>query len=319
LALVGCGHRVDSVKPRQNTHVEANWRAHVDISVHLSNTKELVDFPVLIRLTPSRVDYSRMASDGHDLRFTDASHVDVSYEIDRFDPKGTSYVWVRLPSVQPGRDTKLVLEYDNPSAPYVSVGETLAVWQNGFAGVYHLENLEDSSPNKNGASGGALEPADGKVAAARLFSAKGPPLTTPTNGFAMLGERTICAWANPDNIEPGTATIAGYGDFTLAREGGGLRCGSALAASAFKPNTWHHVCCVHAAGDNTLYIDGVPSTAKGHSAETLHATMAQIGGKWAGILDEIRFSSVARDHDWIAAEFESISRDVATFAPPEAR
>lgn len=58
--------------------------------------------PVLLRISPETVpgfSYDIVKSDGSDIAFTDSAGTVLPHEIDTWDPKGTSFVWVRLPEV----------------------------------------------------------------------------------------------------------------------------------------------------------------------------------------------------------------------------
>lgn len=71
-----------------------------------TGSEPLTNFPMLVRLDATNVpgfSYAQMAfANGADLRFTDASGVELSYEIESWNPSGTSLVWVKIPSLVKG-------------------------------------------------------------------------------------------------------------------------------------------------------------------------------------------------------------------------
>ena len=71
-----------------------------------TGSETLTNFPMLVRLDATNVpgfSYAQMAfSNGADLRFTDANGVELSYEIESWNPGGTSLVWVKVPSLVKG-------------------------------------------------------------------------------------------------------------------------------------------------------------------------------------------------------------------------
>src|SRR4029453_12282439 len=72
----------------------------------------LTDFPILVRLDPSRIDYSAVQPNGADLRFIDADGVTVlNYEIATWNPNGVSTVWVKVPRVEANSTTDYVWLY----------------------------------------------------------------------------------------------------------------------------------------------------------------------------------------------------------------
>jgi hypothetical protein len=75
----------------------------------------LTNFPVLVVLHTNRAGfaYDQFASaNGHDLRFADENSVELNYEIDEWNPGGTSYVWVQLPRLG-GTNTTLWAYWKN--------------------------------------------------------------------------------------------------------------------------------------------------------------------------------------------------------------
>jgi hypothetical protein len=65
----------------------------------------LLSFPVLVVLNSERVNYDQMASDGSDIRFVDgATDAILPYEIDDWNPAGTSYLSVRVPTISAESD-----------------------------------------------------------------------------------------------------------------------------------------------------------------------------------------------------------------------
>lgn len=97
--------------------------------------------PVLLRISPETVpgfSYDIVKSDGLDIAFTDSAGTVLPHEIDTWDPKGTSFVWVRLPEVT--ASTTFNFYFGNGiSTPDVS-GET---W-NGYVGVWHLNETNQT-------------------------------------------------------------------------------------------------------------------------------------------------------------------------------
>ena len=60
----------------------------------------LVDFPVLVVLNSSRIDYSKTQDAGQDLRFYDADGTTkLAHEIEQWNELGNSYVWVKVPQI----------------------------------------------------------------------------------------------------------------------------------------------------------------------------------------------------------------------------
>ena len=110
-----------------------------------TGTETLENFPVLVRLSEAipGFRYADCAADGSDLSFADASGNALDYEIDTWDPAGTSLVWVRLPSLAPGGATSFTMGWcdDAPAA-----ASATGVWTAAdYASVWHLDVAANAS------------------------------------------------------------------------------------------------------------------------------------------------------------------------------
>jgi hypothetical protein len=172
-------------------------------------TTDLVDMPVLVVLTPNRIDQDAVAPGGSDLRFVDVNGtVVLPHEIERWSPGGTSFVWVRLPTVPYLDDTySFWVYYGNPNAPSNESAEE--VWSSGYRGVWHLGEpdgpLHNSAENlAHGDPGNTAHEASGKIAAARRFGGHeagdqhiplGPDSAAYFDGWSSF---TLSLWVRPD-------------------------------------------------------------------------------------------------------------------------
>ena len=81
----------------------------------------LTDFPILVTLAtdaPAGFGHSLCAADGADIRFADGDGNLVPHEIESWNPSGTSYIWVKVPSLA-GTATALTMYFgaDDPEHP----------------------------------------------------------------------------------------------------------------------------------------------------------------------------------------------------------
>ena len=112
------------------------FAAHFDVMFPgYSGAAPLTNFPVLVRLSPTlnQFDYSLCQEGGTDLRFADESGNLLSHEIDTWNTTGESLVWVKVPLLS--RATRLTAYYGCANPP---ANTPLAVWSEGFVGVWHL-------------------------------------------------------------------------------------------------------------------------------------------------------------------------------------
>ena len=123
----------------------------------------LVDFPVLVTIDATAIPgfaYNQLAfSSGADLRFTDASGTtELAYEIDKWNPSGTSYVWVKVPVFS--KDTNICMFWGNPSVTATAQPNQisgLAMWLKadaitGLADGATVNSWPDSSGNNRNAT-----------------------------------------------------------------------------------------------------------------------------------------------------------------------
>lgn len=77
------------------------WNNSMKVTFNYSEWERLNNFPVLIILNPSipGFSYTQFAANGQDLRFEDANGTALAYEIEKWDPNGSSYIWVRVPEL----------------------------------------------------------------------------------------------------------------------------------------------------------------------------------------------------------------------------
>ncbi|MBR1921847.1 MAG: DUF2341 domain-containing protein [Kiritimatiellae bacterium] len=113
----------------------------------------LVNFPVLVRLSTAIDQFDYSTVNAADIRFADESGTLLAHDVERWEPSGTSLIWVSLPSLS-GQTTKFTM-YWSPKAG-VTVPAARApqrVWTlAGYAAVWHFseQNADGSYPDASG-------------------------------------------------------------------------------------------------------------------------------------------------------------------------
>jgi len=303
-----------------------------------AQAQSLTDFPVLVTLDPSRIDYAKVKPQGADLRFATPSGTLLPYEIEQWTPGGVSRVWVRVPSIAAGGTLDHVfLYYQNPAA--VSAQNPPAVWSNGYAGVWHLHgDLLDSTANanhgtNNGSTNAAGRIGDGQgfngasswiqVASSASLSITGSisleawtALGSGTQGASprVLSKKNI--WNDPQgyNLEqkPGEAnvtTVGSGGDYIRAQ---GLSFGTG----------WHYLATTASGTTGRVYYDGVDRTTDSTLSALIAGTQplnigraSATGEYYLGSIDEVRISNVQRSASWIAAQYLSMTDAFIEYGP----
>ena len=282
----------------------------------------LSNFPVLLVLDSTKVDYALTQGDGGDLRFFDADGTPLAYEVERWDEAGNSYVWVKVPQIDIGATDSITMYYGNAG---VADGEDpSAVWAGtGFRSVYHLDGVgptvEDAtSTNYDGtATNGATGGQTGQIGPAYGFDA--------VNDYINLGDDrsfvdgasavTFSAWVNPNNndgVNPNiilsssinnggapsgtsrmTIELDPFGDVKLI-----VRSDDSATATVFTTGApvtagaWHYITGVVDVDTNaiTVYVDGVarpitpgPYTLPGTAFPNSPSASASIGSSDEGV------------------------------------
>jgi hypothetical protein len=119
-------------------------------------TENLVNFPVLIKLTPANFNYANCESDGRDIRFVDADDsTALDYHFEEWTYNGTSWIWVEVPQIDGGSSTDYIWLYYGNSVATDAQNET-GTYNANYMAVWHLEEatggagaIMDSTANNN--------------------------------------------------------------------------------------------------------------------------------------------------------------------------
>lgn len=307
----------------------ARWGMSLDVSASgYLGVSALTDFPVLVALDPASIpsfSYAGFASQGEDLRFTDAANTLVlAHEIEVWNTNGISRVWVRVPSLVSNQVIRAFWRNPEAGAPAFAT-----VWESGFRGVWHLsDTLNDATTNANNGSNTGSAATNGMVAGARTFD--GNDFIDCGNGASLNftnNQLTLSAWIKPNAIS-GNAVISKsyasthispYYSWVLYTVSPGLHCridASSATKGTLATGVWQQVTTTYNGSLVTFYIDGL---SVGSFAKTgnliLTPRNVRIGGRdtspqgeyFSGSIDEVRVSSVARSADWVRAERDTVA------------
>lgn len=266
----------------------SGWSSRMRLSI--SNTgraENLMDFPILVTLDPSRLDYSLAQSGGQDLRFVDVDGTVLAYEIETWDSGGLSRIWVKVPQIDANSNADQIWMYYGNSL--ASAGQNpVDVWSNGYVGVWHLNTdpsgsltiLDSSSSNVDGSSIGmdSSNRIDGPIGSALQFDGVSEYLRMPTTSTDPTAidstQLTIEAWANSTGDTGAAERIVNrrHTVFSIPFQSYGLATSSAdrtmLVNSTGTPDLqgtsgslpedrWRYVTGVLAGSTTSLYVDGV--------------------------------------------------------------
>lgn len=265
-------------------------------------TEAHTNFPVLVKLTSSTIDYSNTQDSGQDLRFADSDGTTLlSYEIEKWDESGTSYVWVKVPQIDASDIDYIYMYYGNSSA---SDGQAAtSVWDSNYKDVYHMKEssgttvADSTSSAVNGTKVSASEPAvttAGQIGNAQTFDGTDDYLTMSSSSHLPSGSgaRTFSAWIKPTSTTA-RGFILSYGDGSdnqkndveingfVAGHNGKLilhtwNSGVTTTSTDIGTGSWIHVAISYSSGTlqngTKIYVNGALKTTQ---------ALSDTGGGWS--------------------------------------
>jgi len=331
------------------------WPYRMKLTIDNSaSTENLIDFPLMVKLTPERFDYSFAQVDGDDIRFVDSDGTALDYECDTWELDGDSWFWVRVPQIDALSTTDYIWMYWGTAA--VGNGENAeGVWNDGYVAVYHMNDnptdstqILDSTANANTGTKGndAAAPTEvaGTVGMAQEFvqlnltqitigdsglNAASTVLallkTTTADAQVIVGKKRYptgasAGWCLSLNAD---GTTGGRPWYTVADD---VDAASATGATSIGTTAWRTVAGTHDAALVAVYLDGAIANSADASAvddlTTAYVTYIgrrgySVGTLFDGLIDEFRLSSVARSAEWIEAEYLTMWDSMLTYGDAE--
>ena len=172
----------------------------------------LAGFPVLVRIsddspTGFAYDQLRSSSTGSDLAFVDMDGNGIPFEIDTWDPNGTSLIWVRLPTMTNG--TQFAMCWGSETSGKTFCGDNPFA---DYVGVWHMSEASGTVSDATGhglgaAPGGATQYSigvSGKIGGARQNSTAQSGrvyLLVPNYNDRGVGSSfTVSGWFNSKGV-----------------------------------------------------------------------------------------------------------------------
>jgi autotransporter-associated beta strand protein len=282
--------------------------------------------------------YSDFAStNGWDLRFLNSNLTTVlNYEIDQWATNGSSYVWVQVPQFY--SNCCVWAYWKNSSAASAPAVYTTngATWDSSYVLVNHLNKtntsgvfLDSTCWHSDGTNvGGTL--AAGKIGNAVSFDSSGSQLincgdraiyNNSANG--ITNALTMECWFNDTSFHGGSPNIIlsrentrYYLELFLNPNGAwypgfcvGNNSDAPSSTPTFNNSQWYYMAGTWDLSYMRLYTNGTAAnapvfgTAHPNTSGNLYFGKGTGGGleTFCGLLDEVRFSSVARSSNWLGA------------------
>jgi hypothetical protein len=303
----------------------------------VSGSTDLENFPVLITIDGAdftEMDANVQNANGYDIRFTYENSVSwLAHDIESYDNVNDIFtVWLSLPVLSSTENTVLEMYYGN--AAIGTDPSSSSIWDE-YHGVYLLGNDDVTDATSNGYDGTNNGTADDVGIAGRSQLFDGTDDIDLSSSFPNLTTTfTISAWVYVPDIAQGgrifsdDANNTGGYAFSLGDPGNGLLrsysrnlagAGVIDGTTALTASTWHQVVLVvdRVNEDRVIYVDGASQVSDLTDTGTwgTDAGQAAIGGEgpggenanFDGRIDHVTISSVVRDADWIATEYNMIN------------
>jgi hypothetical protein len=301
----------------------------------------LVEFPVLVVLEPSKINYGAIADPRTDLRFEDLDGTTLPFDIETWDPTGRSSIWVRVPQIDASSSTDSILVHFGAGVGANNIASDL-VWSR-YELVTHLgATAVDAANSYDGTVTNATAGA-GQIGDATRFTGANQEVRYTTSGMVLTDWD---AWSFEMWIQPQYATLVeaeGQPNAVIGKGPNTSIQGGRIEHMVGEPELWFQVDVHFSTGTpaylNTdlplgewshilytsngttmeLYRNGIVVGSANRSA-TLDTTQGAIvlGGNspMLGAIDELRISDTGFGPDWIRAQHLSMTGLFVTFTDP---
>ena len=327
----------------------SSWKKRQKLVINNLNREALHNFTALIKLTPSRINYSYTKKDGTDLRFIDSDNTtELNYHIELWNTSGTSFIWVKIPTINANSNNDYIYMYYNNTNAQNTQNEP-ATYDQHYTLILHLNETgtnprKDSTGQQNATPTNydGTEAVTGKIAGADHFSGGPERLNITHTALNGLTQITTSFWIKTTGDGDGIITGANslqdneyliYDQNPINQYANG---GSWNSEQTINDGQWHHITITLNANNASteLYIDGKPAASGTGSIPTgtinidpnglyIGSEQDSVGNSWEpnqeldGTLDEFRISNTIRSHNWINATYTSMTDQLITYGEEE--
>ncbi|MBW2971001.1 DUF2341 domain-containing protein [Candidatus Woesearchaeota archaeon] len=334
---------------------DEDWEKRIKLTFSYNQRdQELDDFPVLVMLNSSRIDYADFQPNGIDIRFVDNDNTtELSYHIENFTKSGNSWIWVKVPNIPASRDDDYIWMYYQNKTGVPDVQDKAGTYDSNFIGVWHLNEgmagksnpdvYKDSTANNiHGGDNVSDVGKEGVIGYGQQLTA----LTDDNIGMEYAipnGPFTLEVWFYPTVIEDVVRVIfdKNWAKSYMRLQNNQLTfraqndLGVGFSRSCWEINSadqWYYASGVINEAPNWLriYLNGDETSCNGEI--TYSGTVDFTPGPeitfgdyfwgrgnypWNGSLDEIRMSKVARQPHWLAASYYTMTDQFIDYGAPE--
>ena len=315
-----------------------------------AQSENLKNFPVLVKLDSTRIDYSKTQENGgEDLRFVDPDGTLLNHEVERWNTGGVSIIWVKVPRINGSSNSDYIwMYYGNDAA--VDVQDAESVWSNNYRLVMHFNEIsgdysDSTSYKNNGVAGiGITQGVNGNIGNGVQFEKTLDSYINAGNDTSLdiFNNYTITVWIKPkpgcfgyilskDHIDIYAILVwTALSTFTFIGGDGFNDPG----LSPLPTDEFTFIASSYSQSRNVLYQyrDDFPKLTSypylnpidTSGLDLLLGKRTDISGNstsgnyyYDGFADEIRISNTARSDPWIAAQYISMSDNFISYGSEE--
>lgn len=267
-------------------------------AIVISNTGALLtDVPLQLQLNASNFSFSRVESNGWDIRFTDSSDNLIPYFVQSWDYSGeTAVIWVNIAELAASSNTVIYLYYESPGATSASnAGTTFptsitsptASCISNLTAAFNFSELpsyeaEATVPDLTGNGHEATLPASGISITSARRSGTTLAITNASvdlvSALSLPSTSSVAFWFGPTlghlsamHSSVGNGSYIGFKDGPYDNQWGIRNPASGLSANSYEyifPSGWYHVIVVNDNGTVKLYLNG----AQQGTTDPIHLT-----------------------------------------------
>lgn len=319
------------------------YRQKLTFGNSAQTTDDLVDFPVLVKLTTSNSTIANAKSAGADIRFVDSDDTtELKYEIEKWTDDTEAYIWVKVPQIDKSSDTDFIYMYYGYAAA-TDNQDAANAWDANYKAVYHLNkesgDVIDSKGAYTGTNHGAIRGVAGQIDNAFDFDGEDDYVSLGTGVLGLTDKITVETWGKGDIDQNGRLVSKhAAGDFgwilsRFATDDKIQWCISTTGSdwndkrtsiNSFPIDVMKYFVGWYDGSYMRVYINGnedtegdLPFALVGNINDS--SQDGEIGldtygaAAFGGIIDEVRISDIARSADWIKAQYLSMTLAFVTF------
>jgi hypothetical protein len=293
----------------------------------------LTNFPVLVVLSTNIAGFRYddfEQTEASDLRFLASNGRDaLPYDVEKWDPAGTSHIWVRVPELGSMADSIYMIWGNSNNVVPPAMSQQGGAWDNRYHAVWHYtDGFTDASANRVVSDQQSTSNAVGVAGSGRRCDGAGsyinPRIYKAWYG-ANIQNLTVSLWVRPNSDVAGG--VFGVEDAILgdrlvvktARSSWYVAVkGVNGSPFAVQPGAWQLLTLVLNAGQATAYFnDGAGQVFGGTYTAFTPAADPYIGAlngttaPYSGLVDEVQMSESARPADWIWAHYRNVAQNPA--------